>query len=564
MRRLFNISLLLMVVFLPACEKRKVDDNIWGIKPIETDFIRQPPVVQDFKPTVQPTVPTTVETIPVQTSRDTSRVVTTPFETAPFAMEAATPVRPNMISVNETGSFIVSTTYPSKGYGIIQVDKVMPKEVGISEPFDYSLKISNLTDTTLSNIVITEEFPRDFEFTGSNPVARKELDKCVWKIDSLGPKSNRHIIISGRGVDTNYLECRTTITHGVQVRANVKIVQPQLNLAMTVPVEVLLCDPIPVEFLVTNVGTGSAQNVKILQSLPSGLQTIDGKSELVFEVGILGAGQSERFSSQLQASKTGTFINKAIASSTAGLVAESTPKAIKVRQPKIKIVKNCPNRQYLGRPLVYEITIANEGDGPAKNTIVEDTIPADVTSIEASAGAKLSGTKLIWDLGTLEPNGSRKVRVSYVPTKSGTSTNTAIANAYCAQVATVSASTAVIGIAAAHLEVIDLEDPIEVGGRTTYVITVSNHGSAPDTNIRVVCTLEDKVQYLSSAGATAGSLMGNTVSFSPLSSLAPKDRATWRIVVKGTRPGDVRFRVTMSSDQLARPVEETVATYIYE
>jgi len=114
------------------------------------------------------------------------------------------------------------------------------------------------------------------------------------------------------------------------------------------------------------------------------------------------------------------------------------------------------------------------------------------------------------------------------------------------------------------MEVIDLEDPIEVGSRTTYLITVTNQGSAPDTNIRIVCALEDKIQYVSSGGATAGSIMGNTASFAPLHSLAPKARATWQVVVRGVRPGDVRFRVTMSSDQLTRPVEETEATHLYE
>lgn len=412
--------------------------------------------------------------------------------------------------------------------------------------------------------MITEELPSDFEFSGASPIARKDINKLIWKIDLLGPKASRHIIVSGKGIHTNDIECRTTITHALQVRANVKIVQPKLNLTMTAPAEVLLCDPIPVEFVVTNLGTGSAQNVKIIETLPAGLQTVDGKSDILFEVGILTAGQSQQFSSQIRATKTGAYVTKAVVSSATGLLAESVPKVINVRQPKLRIVKTSPKRQYLGRQLTYEITITNEGDGQAKNTIVEDNIPAGVTSIEATAGAKLSGTKLVWELGTLTPNDSRKMRVSYMPTKAGTLTNSAIATAYCAETVTASTSTSVAGIAAIHMEVIDLEDPIEVGSSTTYVITVTNQGTAADTNIRIVCSLEDKVQYISAAGATVGSIMGNTVSFAPLHNLEPKDKATWRIVVRGVRPGDVRFGVTLNSDQLARPVEETVATYIYE
>ena len=35
------------------------------------------------------------------------------------------------------------------------------------------------------------------------------------------------------------------------------------------------------------------------------------------------------------------------------------------------------------------------------------------------------------------------------------------------------------------------------------------------------------------------------------------------VVVKAIKPGDVRFRVTMNSDQLTRDVEETEATKFY-
>ncbi|MFQ6036064.1 MAG: hypothetical protein ACE5NM_09510 [Sedimentisphaerales bacterium] len=541
MRRLLSVPILLMIVVLPGCYKGKGRDNIWGIKPVKAGPAEQPSGDKTLRP-----------------------VAATPAETVPFAVEKPASAKPNLVAVSEPGSHIVSMTYPSADYGIIQLDKTMPREAALNESFDYSIEVTNLTNISLTDVVITEDLPNDFEFIGASPIARKDGNKLVWKIDSLAPKASRQITISGRGTDMNHLEHCTTVTHAVQVRARVRVVQPQLELTKTAPTEVLLCDPIPVEFVVTNSGTGTAQNVKIIDTLSAGLQTVDGRNEIVIDVGTLAAGQSQHFSSQLRATKTGIYVNKAMVSSASGMVAESMPTVTNVRQPKLKIVKTGPKRQYLGRPLAYEIMISNEGDGPAKNTIIEETIPAGVGSIEATAGAKISGTKLVWQLDTLAPNASRKVRVSYIPTTAGTLTNSATATAYCAETVTASMSTSVAGIAAVHMEVIDLEDPIEVGSRTTYLITVTNQGSASDTNIRIVCALEDKIRYVSSSGATVGSIMGNTVSFAPLHSLAPKARATWRVVVRGVRPGDVRFRVTMSSDQLARPVEQTEATHLYE
>jgi len=230
----------------------------------------------------------------------------------------------------------------------------------------------------------------------------------------------------------------------------------------------------------------------------------------------------------------------------------------------LTITKTGAKRQYLGRSVTYDLTVANKGDGPAQNTIIEDIIPPGVTNIEATAGAQFAGSKLVWELGTLEPNTSKSVKVSYTPTREGELMATATASAYCAEPVSDSIRTVVTGIAASRLEVIDTEDPVEVGTNTTYVIEVVNQGSAADTNIRISAVLDDKLQYVSSAGATAGSVQGKTISFAPLRTLEPKGKATWRIVVKGAIAGDARLKVTMHTDQLALPVEQTEATHVYQ
>lgn len=120
------------------------------------------------------------------------------------------------------------------------------------------------------------------------------------------------------------------------------------------------------------------------------------------------------------------------------------------------------------------------------------------------------------------------------------------------------------GIPAVLLEVVDVEDPIRIGERTTYVIKVKNQGSAAATNVRIVCILEDNYRYISSAGATASSLEGQTVRFFPLGALAPQAEVAWRVIVEAVRPGDVRFKTIMNVDQLTRPVEETESTHLYE
>ena len=111
---------------------------------------------------------------------------------------------------------------------------------------------------------------------------------------------------------------------------------------------------------------------------------------------------------------------------------------------------------------------------------------------------------------------------------------------------------------------VDLEDPIEIDKEEIYLIVATNQGSADATGIRIACDIEDCYEYVSSAGATEGSFADGRLTFVPLPRLAPKAQATWRVTLKSTKAADTRFKVSMTSDQLTRPVEETEATNIYQ
>lgn len=471
----------------------------------------------------------------------------------------------DLVAVDETGGNSFSLVFPRPDYGILQVDKTMPPEVHLNQPFVYAIKVTNLTEMMITDIALTEELSKEFTIKGTEPTASStEGNKLVWKIDSLGPKANKLIKVSGVATDSKTLDHCTAITYTSSNCGKVQVVQPTLELQVQAPTEALLCEVIPVDLVVTNTGTGAAQNVQIVDVLPAGLLTADGKDKISLDVGTLVAGESRRFAVKLRATKVGAFANKATAASVAGLKTESQTTLISVRQPILTVTKTGPQRQYLGRPVSYEITVLNKGDGPARDTIVEDIIPPGVTTIQATDGAQFSASKLMWELGTLEPNASKKVKVSYMPTKEGDVMATASASAYCADTVTASTKTMITGIAASRLDLVDLEDPVEVGSTTTYVITVTNEGSAPDRNVRVACILDDKLAYVSSAGATAGTLMGKTVSFAPLHTLEPKAKATWRVVVKGARAGDALFKATMYTGEIALPVEATEATHIYQ
>jgi uncharacterized repeat protein (TIGR01451 family) len=111
---------------------------------------------------------------------------------------------------------------------------------------------------------------------------------------------------------------------------------------------------------------------------------------------------------------------------------------------------------------------------------------------------------------------------------------------------------------------VDDPDPIEVGGTTTYTITVTNQGTIDDTSIVITAIIPAEEEYVSSDGVTKGTVQDKTVTFAPLPTLAPKAKAVWKVVVKGIKEADVRFKVELRTTQTGDvPVWKTESTHIY-
>jgi len=119
------------------------------------------------------------------------------------------------------------------------------------------------------------------------------------------------------------------------------------------------------------------------------------------------------------------------------------------------------------------------------------------------------------------------------------------------------------GIAALMFEVIDLQDPIELGGETTYEIRVLNQGSKAATNLQVTAIMPSGLRALSGQGETKHHMQGDRVVFEPVQQLSPKAEATFRIQAQGTQPGDQRVRVQITTDEIREPITKEESTRVY-
>ena len=447
----------------------------------------------------------------------------------------------------------------------ISIEKTAPGTASVGEEFQYTIVVTNPGKAESTNVRVSDELPDGIQFVASSPEASPSGRMLEWSLGTLAVGENRMIAVKVKATKTGRFENCADVKadHNLSGRscAPTVVTSPQLRLEKTGPSEVLICEPITYTVTVRNTGDAPAANVTITDKLPDGLTTANDSQTVVLNAGTLGPGESKQATYNVKASKTGIFSNTAVVTGDGGLTAEASHQII-VRQPVLVMTKKAPSESYLGRHVTYEITVTNKGDGVARDTTLVDTLPSGLEFASASDNGQFSNGNVTWSLGNLEPNATKTVTLASVAKQTGTLRNTASVRASCAE-ASAEATTKVIGFAAVLLEVLDVEDPIEVGKNETYVITVTNQGSAVDSNIRIVCMLPTEEEYVSSSGPTEATSSDRTVTFAPLAELAPKAATVYRVVVKGVQAGDVRFKVELTSDMLTSPVTETESTHIY-
>ncbi len=461
-------------------------------------------------------------------------------------------------------SFRAERAFPTgdPATSVLLLERSAPDQVRRGEEFTYELRVTNLTRQPLDEVIVTEQFPTRFRVTGISPQPGGDRGgPATWRVARLDGGRAAVFQVRGRCEETVQLDWCATVTLNTGLCSSTRVVEPQITIRKEMPADVLACDDIPIRITVGNPGNGVARGVRVSDTLPPGLLTGDGKNGFLIDVGDLAAGQSREFVVNVRARETGQFRNTAVVREAGGLAAEASA-VVRVRKPVLTLSKNSTDFRFLGRPCSFEFVVTNVGDASAIDTVLTDRVPAGLQFVDAEGGGQLTGDAVVWNLGTIEPGASRRVIARFRTGQIGTLRNTAFVRAICAG-ASAEATLNVRGVPAILLEVVDIHDPIELGADETYEIAVTNQGTAVDTNIVIVATLPPQMDFVSADGPTRAGVSGRTITFAPLPALQPKQRAVFRVVARGNSVADVRFGVSLRSDQTREPVEETESTHVY-
>lgn len=443
------------------------------------------------------------------------------------------------------------------------LEKAVPAEVMTNKPYTYELTVSNISSGKLENVVIHETIPAGLKLGDITGAAMAIAgDKVRFTVGSLEAGKSVTIKVPATATQTGAATNNVSVSYDSSLAMNIQVVQPALAMTTTLPGEAMRGQQVPLKVTVTNSGTGIARNVKLEDVMPDGMATLDGKPGFSVPLGDIAAGEVKNVELPVKLSRHGAYTNTATATGDDGLRAEATAQ-VTARQPILTVEKTGPKQQYVGVPYSYDITITNKGDADARDVRVSDMLPAGLAVADASDNGQLVDGKVFWRFANIAKGSTQTIKLTVKGTEPGTAYNAVNVQAEYAQSVNVSGETMLVGVPAVRMEIMDEADPVVVGAETAYTISVTNQGSAPATNIRLMGELENQMEYVSSKGATAGKMSDGKVAFEPLPTLAPKQTATYRVVVKATANADARFKATLTSDQLGRPVDQVESTTFY-
>jgi uncharacterized repeat protein (TIGR01451 family) len=338
--------------------------------------------------------------------------------------------------------------------------------------------------------------------------------------------------------------------------------QPGLEVVKSAPPEASRCQPFETRIAVRNTGKRVIHQVRVTDALPTGWKTPDGRTALVWEVGTLDPATERELRFFVAAASTGSFTNTVQVASANGGTLEIGAVTV-IRAPALALGCAAPTEVFAGRPAAVCLTVTNTGDAPEPKVTVTLPIPAGAAVANTTEGGVQAGGRVTWAIANLAPQASGKLCASFTLPQPGSLPFRAEALGTCAAAVQTQCATRVAGIPAILVELVDAEDPIEVGQLVKYNIRVTNQGSAVGTNLKVLCTLDEGQEFLEGSGASPVKAQGRAVTMEPMAAFDPKAVASWQVVVKTTAARDARFKAEVTSDQFPRPVEEFESTEQY-
>ena len=264
---------------------------------------------------------------------------------------------------------------------------------------------------------------------------------------------------------------------------------PALTVEKISPREIQVNQTADFQLIIKNVGRVSAEDVKVFDQTPRGTEFVGASpkptssqgSDLRWDIGTLRPGQEKRIKLQLKPTRHGE-----IGSVAHVTFATQASMRTLVTKPILEIVHQSKNVHMIGDNVVFDITVKNKGDGPARNVMIQEDVPDQLEFQDGSQAIE-------YEIGTLLPGQSKNLRLALKAAQIGKVRNVLFASADG-------------GLECKHelpLEVVAPNLVAKSDGPTrrflqrnaAHTFSVANNGSAAATNVELIARLPSGLRF---------------------------------------------------------------------
>jgi uncharacterized repeat protein (TIGR01451 family) len=450
----------------------------------------------------------------------------------------------------------------------VALNKTAPSTVVVNQELPYTITVTNTGKVETKALTVQDPIPASLLFVRADPPPVVDGDHLVWTLGELQPGQSRTMQVVFRttrpGTITNTASVVTDEGLKDQKSVTTEVTTPGLKVVKTGPATGVTGIPITYDITVSNPGGGPATNVVLEDTFDAGLEHETKANPVKLTVGTLGPRESRTIKLALTPRQAGSLVNRVVATADGGL-ADHSEHTVVVQEARLGVQVTGPAASYVGRPATWTIKVTNPGETVLGDVTLRDLVPPELSFTSASDGGRLDGGQVVWTLGSLQPKETKTVQVSTKSVKMSPQVlNVAVAKAAPGLEAQDKAALEIRGVPAYRLELVDMDDPVEVGNKTTYKIDVTNQGSLPGHQVQITCYIPPEMEYVDTQGTVKPQVNGRTVTFPAVDALKPQETVTYLLDVRALKAGDARFKVELRSTHLGSPVIKEESTTIYK
>lgn len=452
-----------------------------------------------------------------------------------------------------TGEFRIEGTIPH-----LQVVTRGPKTIIMGRDEPYTLSLTNPIEHAIENVEVRCVIPHGVQITENQPtsgifISQPEL--VTWRIPSLPASSTEQLRLNLKPTTSQPFDLQVFVAvPSSQTDKHIRIVEPKLKVSIDGPTKGSYGETKTWALRVNNAGTGTVSNVD--------LQVFSNATPLAkTHIKSLAPGETRIADLELVLNDDGLLPLKATARGDLG-TNHSEEFAVEIGRPIISMDLDGPGIEYAGLPTEYRIRLANQGNADAQRVVTRISLPAGVHYVDGLPNATLTDVGLLFTVDTLPAAQKLELPFRLRFMEGGIHQLSAMSAANNAAEVTKSIETEAVTSADLKLEVVDSVGPRPVGTPDEYVIHVTNRGTAPARNIRVVAVCSPEVEPVDIIAGTAA-IQAGQIFFRPIEELSANHQITYRVRVRATEPGTHAFRVVVNSiepDQRLSTEEST--TYV--